>query len=110
MYVTQHAASRIAVRLDRSTAEWVERVLDGHKGEQGVVAYIVGNVPAPGTPPELRPAWWLDSNGDTLIAVANEGSVETVFFRRASQDMSAGFFGARKVVDLRHIPLFEAVS
>lgn len=100
MYVTQHAAVRIAERLAPDLADKVGRILDGTQGEGGVIAYLVGNVPASPLPP-LEGQWWVPSNGDTLVAVANEGSVETVFFRRAEQDMSASYFGARKVVDLR---------
>lgn len=101
MYVTQHAAARIATRFPPDLADIVERILDGQQGEAGVIAYVVGHVPEPAGPPLIDTRWWERSNGDLLVAVANEGSVETVFFRRAEQDMSARYFGARKVVDLR---------
>jgi len=62
-------------------------------GEPGTVAYIVGILPAKMSAAD-------GSNGDVVVAVAIDGSVETIYFRRASQDMSAEFFGARKVVQL----------
>lgn len=105
MYVTQHARERIAVRFTPAIADKVERILDGTQGEPGVIAYIVGNAPAPGPAMSTGP-WWLDSNGDLLVAVAHDGSVETVFYRRSSQDISASYFGASKVVDMRVMPVF----
>lgn len=106
MYVTQHAAERINARLSLSDAHDTLTFLEGVQGETGVVAYIVGTVPAYGSKPDgSTPGWWVDSNGDTIVAVAHDGSVETVFYRRSSQDMSASFFGARKVVDMRMVPL-----
>lgn len=105
MFVTQHARERIAARFAPAMADKVERILDGTQGEQGTIAYIVGGVPDHATAPIPTGMWWLDSNGEMLVAVAHEGSVETVFYRRAAQDMSASFFGASKVVDMRVRPV-----
>jgi len=39
------------------------------------------------------------SNGTMVFAVAVDGSVETVYIRRAEQDNSPEFFGAEQVFD-----------
>ena len=93
MYVTQHARSRFAARLG-SVSESICALLETRDGERGVVAYILADI----DPPVLADD---GSNGDVVIALAREGSVETVFFRRSSQDLSPAFFGARAVIDLR---------
>jgi len=69
------------------------RKLEREPGDYGVIAYIVADVPAKHASD--------GSNGDVLVAVAVDGSIETVYFRRKSQDMSASFFGAERVEDWR---------
>jgi hypothetical protein len=66
--------------------------LEAVPGEPGTVAYVVRRLP---TVREVN-----GSVGDLVVAVAVEGSVDTIYLRRKSQDMSAGFFGADKVVYL----------
>lgn len=92
MYVTTHAEARISSRLGPLNAHVITRDLEQVVGEPGIIAYIM-----PGT-------GWMEaddgSNGDTVVVIAVDGSVETVYFRRSSQDMSPGFFGADKVVRL----------
>lgn len=68
-------------------------VLERTPGEQGVVAYIAATLDTPVRSDD-------GSNGDTVVVIAVDGSVETVYFRRSTQDMSAAFFGARKVITL----------
>lgn len=94
MYVTQHAKARIRDRLDRPDAHRAVALLERASGDIGTVAYMLANV-APKVADD-------GSNGDILIAVAVDGSVETVYFRRSTHDMSAAFFGADRVVDWRH--------
>lgn len=93
MFVTAHALNRLQDRLPPRLAAASIRMLEAYPGETGTVAYTLGTLPGKASTPD-------GSNGDVIVAVAVEGSVETVFYRRSSQDMSAGFFGARKVVDL----------
>jgi hypothetical protein len=99
MYVTRHAMERIRDRVGGPFAQAIERTLEGIQGELGTVAYIVADVEAKVADD--------GSNGDTLVAVAVDGSVETVYFRRSTQDMSARFFGAERVEDWRARPVFD---
>jgi len=66
--------------------------LEAVPGEPGTVAYIVERLD--------KPLQTESSNGDVVVAVAVDGSVDTIYLRRRGQDMSAGFFRARKVVRL----------
>lgn len=93
MFITQHAYDRMLSRLGATRAAELRGELERLMGEPGTVAYLVGTYVEPFRADD-------GSNGDTIVAVAVDGSVETVFFRRSSQDMSAEFFGARKVVML----------
>jgi hypothetical protein len=62
-------------------------------GELGTVAYLVARLD--------RSVRALDgSNGDLVIAVAVDGSVDTVYYRRKEQDCTPRFFGAQKIVSL----------
>lgn len=94
MYVTDHAADRIEERLTLREGRRAMLLLEAEYGVPGTVAYIAARLKSPVMCED-------GSNGDTLIAVAVEGSVETIMFRRSSnQSMDAHHFGARKVVDL----------
>lgn len=92
MLVTQHARERIESRAGGKSAS-VIATLEAIAGVPGVQAYILLTVPRFRAPD--------GSNGDTLVALARDGSVETVMLRRSSQDLTAGFFGADDVHDLR---------
>ena len=94
MFITQHARGRIMERVPAGWAGGILARLEHAPGEPGVYAYIVANLPY------IRVAED-GSNGDILVVVAVDASVETVYLRRAEQDMSAAFFGAERVVDLR---------
>lgn len=93
MFVTAHAHNRLLDRMTAQRSAMMLRMLEAWPGEQGTVAYIVGRLPGKAESPD-------GSNGDTIVAVAVEGSVETIYFRRSTQDMTAGFFGASRVVDM----------
>jgi hypothetical protein len=97
MYVTQHARKRLRTRYGAS-AEALADELELQRGEYGTIAYIVCDMPANTRADD-------GSNGDLLVVLAVDGSVETVYFRRSSQDMTAAYFGARKVIDLRVDPV-----
>jgi len=97
MFVTQHARERLRRRMGAEWADWVSTVLETWDGERGIVAYILADVP----PTAAEDG----SNGDLLVIVANEGSIETAYFRRSEQDISPAYFGASKVVDRRVYPL-----
>lgn len=90
MFVTGHAADRVNARLGYDEAETLIADLEAVPGEPGKVVYYrhLG---------ESRSARD-GSNGDVIVAVALNGSVDTVFLRRSSQDMGEGHFGARKTV------------
>lgn len=94
MYVTEHAFARMVDRMGNARAQELANTLSTLNGERDTVAYIMGNLHEPVMADD-------GSNGDTMVAVAVDGSVETVYFRRSSQDLSAPYFGARKVVDMR---------
>lgn len=94
MYVTQHARARLVGRLGALNARLLAEGFEALDGEHGTVAYIMSNLPEHVLADD-------GSNGDVVVAVAVEGSVETVYFRRSTQDMGAAYFGARKVVDMR---------
>jgi hypothetical protein len=98
MFVTAHAYNRAVSRIGQTFADDVVRICEGRVGELGTVAYIVGDLPVKAKSPD-------GSNGELVVAVAVDGAVETIYFRRRSQDMSPAFFGARKVVDMRANPL-----
>jgi hypothetical protein len=100
MFVTMHAFERMVARLGLFTTRALERVLESYNGERGTVAYLAYNMPAPAVADD-------GSNGEVVVVIAVEGSVETVYFRRADQDLSAEFFGASRVVDLRTRALYE---
>lgn len=93
MYVTSHAQYRLEERLGVQEMVRIAGLLERTPGVLGSVAYICASLHTPVIADD-------GSNGDTVIAVSKDGSVETVFIRRSSQDMSAEFFGAREVVDL----------
>jgi len=92
MYVTAHASARLDQRLGWARTHEVLFSLEKTPGEPGTVAYVypLGF--------ELRADD--GSNGDLLVVIAVDGSVETIYFRRSSQDISPEYFGARKVVRL----------
>jgi hypothetical protein len=92
MYVTLHAANRIDDRLGFDRADDILDSLERVPGVPGTIAFVF----------EAQQFMVADdgSNGDTIVAIAVDGSVETVYFRRSTQDMSAEFFGADKVVKL----------
>jgi hypothetical protein len=99
MFLTAHALNRVAERMGATAMQSrFVTILEAISGEPGTVAYIVGELTGKAHTPD-------GSNGELVVAVAVDGSVETVFFRRASQDITAAFFGARRVVDLRTHPL-----
>lgn len=83
MYVTQHARVRIIERMGTGLGAFFIDDLWATEGEPGTVAYRVGIL-----------------GNEYAFAIAVDGSVETVYFRRKSQDCSPAFFGASKVVDL----------
>lgn len=84
MYVTEHARHRLTQRLGVAGLD-IGTMLGEWPGERGTVIYLLADRP----------------NG-VIVAVAVDGSVETVYLRRPEQDMSTESFGlARKVVDLR---------
>jgi hypothetical protein len=94
MFVNAHSTNRINDRLGMWMGPRVLERLEGIMGQPGTIAYIVGDLPYKAQAKD-------GSNGELVIAVAVEGSVETVYFRRATQDISPEFFGAQWVFDLR---------
>jgi hypothetical protein len=84
MYLTEHARHRLTQRLGVAGLD-VGATLEEWPGERGTVVYLLA-----------------DRVNGIVVAVAVDGSVETVYLRRPEQDMSTESFGlARKVVDLR---------
>lgn len=93
MYVTMHAVEQIDARLGHEDADTYVYVLEQMSGQVGRVAYLLADLP--------YVADEAGSRGDVIVAIAIEGSVETVYFRRHDQDMSAEWFGVDEVIDLR---------
>jgi hypothetical protein len=95
MYVSGHARARLDARLGTRVrlADAIVSRLEAMPGEPGTVAYLAA---------VLDKAWDTGdgSNGDLVFAVAVDGSVDTIYLRRKSQDCTARYFGARKVVRL----------
>jgi hypothetical protein len=91
-YITSHAIERLDQRLGQDAADDVIYQLEQMRGEPGHVAYVF----------EAQRFMVADdgSNGNTIVAIAVDGSIETVYFRRSDQDMSPEFFGGRKVIRL----------
>lgn len=95
MFVTGHARARLHTRLGRDmrlVGAIIGR-LEAVPGEQGTVAYLVARLDKPVDTGD-------GSNGDLVFAVAVDGSVDTIYLRRKEQDITARYFGARKVVNL----------
>jgi uncharacterized protein with NRDE domain len=94
VFVTQHAAERIRARLgdadwDAGYADRLVARLEAMPGQAGVRVYLTllgADLAAPD-----------GSNGDILVAIAGDGSVDTVYLRRRGQRLDAGYFGARSV-------------
>lgn len=93
MYVTQHAATRLEERVGVRHAYLLASMLERMSGQVGHVAYLLEDLPTVVTE--------AGSNGDVVVAIAIEGSVETIYFRRRDQDMSPEWFGVSEVIDLR---------
>lgn len=99
MFVTAHAEARVHSRLGYETHDLLDddadrliADLEARPGEPGTVVYYwqLG-----GTRQALD-----GSNGNLLVAIAVDGSVDTVYLRRATQTLDPAHFGARKVVRL----------
>lgn len=93
MYVTQHAHDRLRSRMGRA-ADMIVSELEALPGERGTVAYVLADMDDRAYAPD-------GSNGELLVVLVVDGSVETVYYRRHEQDMDPAYFGAHKVVDLR---------
>lgn len=76
MYVTGHARVRLSNRLGHT---WADRLIDALEridGEPGNVAIEVATLPEVGYADD-------GSNGDRVVVIARDGSVETVMLRRS---------------------------
>lgn len=92
MYVTEHARGRLVARMGEDTAARLVGIFESWEGKPGVIAYIAGTL-------------YVDAvagvrGTHVIVAVAQDGSVETVYFRRMGQDLSAAYFGASEVVNM----------
>lgn len=92
MFVTDHAKAQARLRLGTRAADDLVRRLEPIVGEPDTVLYVDGPFPYVQAPD--------GSNGDMIVAVAVDGSVDTVYLRRSSQTLDPAHFGARKVVPL----------
>jgi len=95
MHVTGHARARLHSRLGKNmrlVGAIIGR-LEAEPGRPNTVAYIVATLDTPVNTED-------GSNGDTVVAVAVNGSVDTIYLRRGDQDLSAKFFRANEVVRL----------
>lgn len=95
MYVTSHAKARLHSRIHKDLRAFGSVVgsLESMQGEEGTVVYLLDRLDTPVHAED-------GSNGEIVVAVAVDGSVDTIYLRRKSQDLSAAHFGARKVVSL----------
>lgn len=76
MFVTAHARARLADRLGLTAGHLIADVLEARPGLAGHVAIEVAREPA-------YTAGKDGSNGDQVIVIARDGSVETVMLRRS---------------------------
>lgn len=92
VFVSQHARDRIEQRLNPVLAYSIIQRLEDNPGYQYTVVFVLHR--------DLNVVCDDGSNGDTLLAVAVEGTVETVYFRRGEQTYDPRHFGAQRVIDL----------
>jgi hypothetical protein len=99
MFVTQHAQDRIFERMHTPGAALdIIEALEASPGYRYTVVIVLARGLAIVSPD--------GSNGDTLIAIAVDGSVDTIYARRSEQTLDPRHFGADRVIDLydRGIP------
>lgn len=76
MFVTDHARYRLEGRLGLPWADRLIAALERLAGEMGNVAIEVATLPEVGYADD-------GSNGDRVVVIARDGSVETVMLRRS---------------------------
>ena len=92
MYITQHAQRRIDGRLPAPLAAEVTDTLESIMGKVGDVVYICRYL----WPPVVADD---GSNGTVVLAVTQDGSVETVCYRRGTEGIRESYPNA-ELIDL----------
>lgn len=86
MLLSAHARARLRERLPVDEALSIEQRLEQTLGEPGLVAIIVARLR--GHRGDRRPETELRaSNGDTVVAIVEDGTVVTVYYRRSGQPL-----------------------
>lgn len=98
MFVNSHARARLAERLPQSEADAIVARLEQTPGEPGLFAIILARIA--GQRGDQRPeVEFRASNGDTVVAIVNDGEVTTVYYRRSwNQRLDASGLGVERVV------------
>lgn len=95
MYVSAHAIARITDRLTGPQAESIIRRLEAMPGALGDVAIEVYRQISVKRMTDTLPDM---SNGDQIIVIARDGSIETVMLRRSwNQPFTASALGVDRV-------------
>ena len=93
MFITSHAKARMRSRLDAVLTRSIESHLESVVGVPGRYVYIVRYLAVPVLADD-------GSNGDVVLAIVEDGSVETVCFRRGTAGISDSWpeFTVRDIV------------
>lgn len=94
MHVTMHAQARIAARVGWRVAVPIIERLESTPGEPGTIAVELVRFPSPVVNET-------GSNGDMLVAIVVDGSVETIMLRRSwSQPFTPAALSVSRCVSL----------
>lgn len=99
MFVNSHARARLAERLPAAEAEAIIERLEETPGEPGVIGIIVARLKGEVRGDQRPEVEFRASNGDTVVAIVDEGEVATVYYRRSwNQRLDAAGLGVSRVV------------
>jgi hypothetical protein len=99
VFISAHAAARLRERLPDREADGIVARLEAAPGSPGLVAFIVDRHPGEHRGDLRRNVAERASNGDTVVAIARDGEVTTVYYRRSwDQTLTAHGLGVGRVV------------
>lgn len=99
MFVNSHARARLTDRLPAKEAQAIIDRLEASPGDPGVLAIIVAHLRGEKRGRQFSKVHVEASNGDTVVAIVDEGEVTTVYYRRSwNQRLDAAGLGVERVV------------
>jgi hypothetical protein len=99
MFVNSHARARLRERLPQSEADAIVDRLEATPGEPGVLGIIVARLKGEVRGDQRQEVEFRASNGDTVVAIVDEGEVTTVYYRRSwNQRLDAAGLGVQRVI------------